>query len=265
MKQTASVISDFFQNLGLTEDETLVYTTLSHRGSLTPLELSRITKLPRTRIYRIIEMLKGQGIAEEILDEHRSMVKASDTSQLETLVNDRKHTADRLLSQFPIVSQTLTATISVNPGQTKVQFYRGKNGLRQMAWHTLRARGELVGFTYRDLAEVVGSDFINDWRHTFTDKGMKMRDIYSVHWLESIKNRSNQDSQTKGIESRYIDSKILDVQMQIDIYNDVIAQYTWHEGEIFGVEIYNPKTAAFHRQIFEIVWNLATSIKKKSA
>lgn len=43
----------------------------------------------------------------------------------------------------------------------------------------------------------------------------------------------------------------------MDIYNDVIGIYSWHEGEVFGVEIYNEKVATMHKQLFEIVWKIA--------
>jgi len=56
--------------------------------------------------------------------------------------------------------------------------------------------------------------------------------------------------------SRFIPEQMLRVNVQMDIYNDVVAQYSWHEGDVFGVEIYNAKTAHFQRQLFEIVWKL---------
>ena len=33
--------------------------------------------------------------------------------------------------------------------------------------------------------------------------------------------------------------------------------YNWYEGEVFGVEIQNEKIAAFQKQLFNIVWQMA--------
>ncbi|EKD96520.1 MAG: hypothetical protein ACD_24C00009G0001 [uncultured bacterium] len=43
----------------------------------------------------------------------------------------------------------------------------------------------------------------------------------------------------------------------MDIYNDVLALYNWHKGEVFGVEIYNDKITAMQKQIFEVLWKMA--------
>ncbi|MBI5452275.1 hypothetical protein HY945_02345 [Candidatus Gottesmanbacteria bacterium] len=43
----------------------------------------------------------------------------------------------------------------------------------------------------------------------------------------------------------------------MDIYNEIVSIYHWHEGEIFGVEIYNEKVANMQRQLFEMVWRMA--------
>ena len=57
-------------------------------------------------------------------------------------------------------------------------------------------------------------------------------------------------------QSRYLPSSILSIDHQTDIYDDVVAFYNWHEGEVFGVEIYNDKVASMQRQIFEILWGM---------
>ena len=57
--------------------------------------------------------------------------------------------------------------------------------------------------------------------------------------------------------SPVIPSQILNISHQMDTYDDVLAMYNWHQGEIFGVEIHNDKVAQVQRQIFEIVWKLA--------
>ena len=40
----------------------------------------------------------------------------------------------------------------------------------------------------------------------------------------------------------------------IIVYNDVVAFYSWHKGEIFGVEIQNQDIAQLQKQVFELLW-----------
>lgn len=60
----------------------------------------------------------------------------------------------------------------------------------------------------------------------------------------------------KYFQSGYIPSALLNFNHQVDIYNNVVSFYNWHEGEVFRVEIYNDKIARMHKQLFEIVWKL---------
>ena len=56
---------------------------------------------------------------------------------------------------------------------------------------------------------------------------------------------------------RYLSPEVVDISVQMDIYNDTLAIYSWHEDEVFGVEIHNKKIADMQRQIFEALWNSA--------
>lgn len=251
-------ISDFFKGLGFNEEETRVYIALNERGILTTLELSRATGISRTQVYRLLEDLKSRGVVEEVVDEHRIMARAIDVEHLYNLVKTQKQQVSLLDHLFPDIKQLLTANTTQKDTDTKVQFYRGKNGLRQMVWHTLRTESDIVGYTYRDISEIIGEDFMQDWVDSFVNKKLFMRDIYSDHFIKSFReSKRHIDLPDKYNLARYISPKILDVHLQIDIYNDVTAHYNWFEGETFGVEIYNAKIASFHRQIFEIIWKQA--------
>ncbi|MBU1326799.1 hypothetical protein KKB64_01075 [Patescibacteria group bacterium] len=252
---TSDKLHQFLSLLGFSPDEITLYLTLAQKGMLTTLELSRTTGIGRTQVYRLIENLKAKGAAEEVIDEHRRLAKAVEAGELLRLIKEKVHQSQQLQELFPQVQQLLQARVGENQADTKVLFYRGKQGLRQLIWHTLRAHHEVVGYTYRSIEEYVGSDFMLDWRDSFVRKGLVLRDIYSEEYLTSRRQVPWPVGFPKtNFRSRFISQKLLRVNLQMDIYNDVVAQYNWHEGEVFGVEIYNRKIADFHRQLFEIVW-----------
>lgn len=94
---------------------------------------------------------------------------------------------------------------------------------------------------------------------------MKVHDIYSDQyfkykedWLKKHKHKPEGD--WSFWESRYISEKILKVDQNIDIYNDVVAYYHWDGEESFGVEIYNERVAEFHKQIHRVLWKLAKPV-----
>lgn len=254
MTQTNDVIQTFLTLLGFKPEETTIYLTLTQKGALTVLELSRTTGISRTQVYRIVEEMEAKGFIEQIIDEHRKLAQPVPVRELAPLIRQRQSEAVEAERLFPGVRELLEANVGTNQADTKVLFYRGKQGLRQLVWHTLRAQKTVLGYTYRRLEEYLGEDFMGDWRDSFVRKGLLMRDIYSDEYLESIAPTGHIPHSTAHYVSRYVTNTLLTVNLQMDIYNDVVAQYNWHEGEVFGVEIYNSKITGFHKQLFEIVW-----------
>lgn len=254
-------LNQFLTLLGFDPEEITLYLTLAQKGTLTTLELSRASGINRTRVYRLLESLKGKGAVEEVIDEHRHLAKAVEASELLQLVQEKIHQSKQLQTLFPQVQELLRGQVGENQADTKILFYRGKHGLRQLIWHTLRARREIVGYTYRSIEEYIGQEFMLNWRDSFVRKKLVMRDIFSEEYLTSRREIPWPVGFSKAnFKSRFITQKQLRVNLQMDVYNDVVVQYNWHEGEIFGVEIYNKKVAEFHRQLFELVWAHAKPI-----
>jgi hypothetical protein len=206
--------------------------------------------------------MRHAGLVEEIIDENRKLVQAVSPENLENLVRKQESKAEELRDSFSSIKHLITSQASqVQPG-TKVLFYRGQRGIQQLAWNALRAKGELIGYTYRSWEEALGEKVVKNWYVEAYETGFKMRDIYSDSLLESKASKYKvYDSLPEKLKdfsrSRYIPKEVFNIDHQLDIYNDVVAFYNWHEGEIFGVEIYNEKVAKMQRQLFELVWSQA--------
>lgn len=248
---------DFFIRLGLSEEEAILYLTLTRKGILTALQLSRLTAINRTRVYRLLDRMKSIGLIEEVVDAHRTLTKAAGSDKLEQLLREQESKTQYLKKLFPEVIEIISGRETlVQPG-TKVLFYRGKEGIRQQVWNTLRTKGKLLGYSYRPLIELIG-DYYLKWYEEWLSRKLYMIDIYSDSYLKSKKpwHYDSSTRPTKYIHSRYIPSSILDINHQVDIYNDVVSYYNWFEGDVFGVEIYNEKIASMQRQFFQIVWKM---------
>ncbi|MBI4067093.1 helix-turn-helix domain-containing protein [Candidatus Gottesmanbacteria bacterium] len=252
-----NIIKDFLLNLGLTPEESAIYSTLLEKGPQTVLEISRNSGLDRTGVYRHLEKLQSRGIIEEIIDENRKMYAAADMSALEFLVKEKENQVRKLQESLPLIDKIITSREGDHQPGTKVLFYRGKDGIKQQVWNTLRADKICLGYTYRKLGELIG-DFYIRWLDEWVARKLLFRDIYSDDYLKSLKVQTINPHIPPGhFESRYISPDVLNINHQYDIYNDVISIYNWHEGEVFGVEIYNQKIADMQRQLFEIVWQSA--------
>lgn len=257
-------VKEFLNRLGLTDDEARLYLVLNQSGPSTILNLSRQSGINRTKVYRIIESMQKEGIIEEIIDQYKKIIKAVSIETLELLIKEQESKSKYLRDTFPTVSNLIARQKLASQPGTKVLFYRGAQGIKQQVWNTLKTEGELLGYSYRPLSELIGK-YYEEWYEEWIKRNLKMRDIYSDSYIEGKKSvRQKIDSldfKSKNIISRYIPSKILNITHQMDIYNEVVSIYHWYEGGVFGVEIYNEKVASMQKQLFEIVWRIAENLK----
>jgi sugar-specific transcriptional regulator TrmB len=244
-------LTTYLRSLGFSHDEALIYVTLTEHGSSTPLQLARFTRINRTRVYRTVEGMANKKLATLEIGDHTTMISAAPLDMLEDIIRKKQQKAADLAREYPAISRVLDSLSAEQTADTKVKFYRGRHGIEQMVWNVLKAKSEVVGYTYRDLADFVGKKFMDEFAAEFVRRNLTMRDIYGDEYM-----RGNKDSQNwQGhIQSRYLSEKILVIPHQMDIYDDTVSFYNWQEGEVFGVEIYNPKVALHQKQLFELAW-----------
>jgi sugar-specific transcriptional regulator TrmB len=259
--QNLDTIIKFLSFLGLDFEESKIYLTLLEKGGMTVLEISRITKVSRTNVYRLVEKLKTEGLIEEIQRSSKKILMPVGAHKLEMLVKEQESKAEYLRKFLPELSTIIPATNSISQPETKVMFYKGVEGIKQMVWNTLKAEGECVGYSYRTIAEIVGEDFAESWYTEFRFRKLRFRDLIGDEYLKSINQESPRKVDNPNFDSRFISKDVLDINHQVDIYNDIVAYYTWHEGEIFGVEIHNKKVAKLQKQLFEAIWRLGVTLE----
>lgn len=254
-------ILEFLKGLGLTEEEVKIYLGLINKGPQTVLELSRVVKIPRTTLYRQIERLKKEGVIEEIIDQYKSKVEAVSGDRFEHLVREKEYQIAKLKGLLPEVLPLFQGSQSINQPGTKVLFYRGVEGIKQMIWNVLRCKEVYRGYTFQNWQDLVGEELVEQWSYEFEAKGIPAYDLCSDEYLQN-RLKTRHFGVWNNWERRYIPSKKLTIDHQIDIYNDVVAFYHWEDGEVFGVEIHNQKIANLQKQIFDILFESAQPMSR---
>lgn len=255
-----SRVRELLTNLGLNYDEVAVCSALVGKIPISTLALARATGIPRTNVYRILESLKVKGLVAEIVDEKRTLVKAADYSRFEFLVSREKEKAASLENLLPEVKEALSSPVGQSAPDTKVLFYRGKDGLWQQVFNELRAKDEIVGYTLLSFEDIVGKKLAQKYREERLLMDIKSREILAdddKYLTSETLKYMRQSALFKNYEARYLPRQKMKINHNLVIYNDVVSFLNWYEGEIFGVEIYNRNIADLQRQIFNLLWPTA--------
>src|SRR3972149_11303476 len=226
------IINKFLRSLVFDTEEITVYIKLLELSLTTPLKLSKATQVNRTKVYRIIEKLNKMGIIEIVIDERGINVKPASVYHLELLMKEREAQNNFLRESFPTVANIFNQIYNSAQPDTRVVFYRGSEGIKQMVWNVVTGtKKEAVGYTYRRLEEITGAKFGSKWREERVARKLLFRDIYSDEYLSSTEKLMRERSDImnyslKNFQSKYIPAQVLNINYQSDIYGDVVNFYS---------------------------------------
>lgn len=260
MLTDVAAIRTYFAKLGLEPEVADIYLALHTHGPQTISALSRNSKVERTRIYRLIDHLLASNLIEVESHHKRGIIKAAPIANLNILIAQKEQELRSLQDELELIQQVLARNSLSNPA-TRVQFYSGKEGVRQMLWNELRAKGELVGYTNRILEEATGKKFMEHWTNEFEARGMKARILLNDEFVkgwQAGKNTIGTGRRVKNMAYNYLPDSVFKITHLSNIYDDVVAYYQWKDGDVFGLEIYNKDIADAQRAFFEILWAKST-------
>jgi sugar-specific transcriptional regulator TrmB len=252
--QLVSILTKF----GLDSSESYVYLTLLQHSVQTPLQLSRLTNINRTTLYRILERLVSLGLVQEILGHKTTSFQASDPKNIQILLTKKRLELDRLTQDFSQILPQLSSLQNTSLSPTKVLYFHGRNGLKQLLWNTLSATTEVIGYGYGNWNDGIGKDFAEKIRQGYVDHHIFTRELQNNEQRLVDKDYTSVLPYLETYYScRYLPQNKIDIHHDTYIYNHTFSFYHIYQGEFFGVEIHNAQIAKTQRQIFDILWSTA--------
>lgn len=246
--------------LGFKEEDARIYLLLRESSSLTALQISRNLELPRTRVYRILDNLLKLGLVVSHLDSRGQRYEAADHEQLEALVAQKEFEAKTFKRNLEVLEEQLSHLPNMSNKSSKVLYYQGVEGLKQVTWNSLKAKGELLTMEVSDMNAFLDKAYAEDMRLRFIDNKVKIRTLTNAAKIPPWTAVAHEMVE-KYWTIRHIPEKHMRINFEILIYNDVYALYRYQGKDIFCVEIYNKELAEMQRQVFEFMWRSAKRFK----
>lgn len=243
------------EELGLSEDEIALYLFLLEHGTHTPLEASRGSGLNRSKIYRIVDVLKAKGLISESPDGWGRTIQATDPSNLELLLFKKEKDLESQRGLLPSLIETLASFGSSTGTDFEVKHYKGVEGLKQMLWNELRSK-EILTFDQGNINPMVGKTFGEKMRQEAVNRKQK---IFAITNSSTHGTETNVDGyDEKVFFERNVSKDLLHIQHHIDIYGNAISIYNWKDTDTpAGIEIINKPLADMYRQMFWHYWEMA--------
>lgn len=250
--------------IGLTQEESSLYLVLLEHGALGVLESSKLLNIPRTTTYRIVQSLQSKGFLKEIVSSRGKLYSAIMPSEMQFLVQEKESQLlefKKSLAELQSVSSNMFASIL----KTQVKYYKGKDGLKQIIWNSLKAKDEIVGYSEFGRVDIVGKSFYSKYVKEFKEIYKLQDRVISnqrciPYYQEYVQGKPSHQLDADSL--RILSEEIFYVSGDHSLYNDIYSISYWKESEIVGVEIQNAELVKLHKSIFEILWNLSKPIEK---
>lgn len=256
-------LHDYFARLGLRPEIADIYLALHTHGAQTLSGLARISGVERVQIYRLLDELKTTGLVEVETHYKRSILRAAPFENTKQLLYKRDQELRDLKRDFLPLAESFSSTV-LDSATTRVRFYEGIDGLKQMAWNQTRGKGENLSILYdspqHDRAK--NFEFFARWVHECNRRDIRFRGIIGEHFIQSqqIWYATHSNERLRHWESRFISEHDFPIPYSMVIYDDTVLYYNWSSTHISGVEITNSAIARIQRQLFELLWQRAEPI-----
>lgn len=246
------------RELRLSEDEAKVYVELL-RSPKTHLRVSRITGIDRSKVYRIVSDLEKRSLVARRTDDRGTFLTAADPSQLEIELVSREEAVRYQRQLYTSLIPMLSNLQESSDSKFALRSYEGYEGFKQMLWHELNAKNEVILYGNGAL-----EDLVPEPRWAEKHRQIHLKAGYKVRELVNEKNKEHFTSQPEFLKlysCRHIPRDIVALDSQVAVYNDTVSIYHWRKEQKVGVEIVNSAHAQMMRELFEKYWSAGTPLK----
>jgi hypothetical protein len=250
-------------DLNLDIDEAKLYVELLVAPN-THLQLARATGINRTKVYRLIENLEKRSLVSRRTDDRGTFLIANDPSVLEMDLVYQEEQMHRRRDAFDRLVDGVRDLDGAGPGFA-VQTYEGVEGFKQMQWHELRCKNEVLVLGSMTVEQLgISHRWAEKFRARTVDEGYRVRELFNRS--DHISGFTRNEAFLDLYEARLMPVENLPLPdgTPMVVYNSTVAVYQFKDDRRVGVEIINAAYAQTMRHIFEYYWTHGRPLENHS-
>lgn len=252
-------LTSYLINVGLSKDAAKTYVALYKLGPASALQLCRKTELSRTQTYRCLEELEKQTLVSSEQLSYGTIYTALPLSEIEGLLSSREAETAKLkndLSSMVSLAQSYIGAGSAD--EVKVRHYYGIAGIKQVNWNLTRAEKEYFVLEMSHITDHFDQTFGSRHRERQLERNLISYDLTNS---TSVTKEELMPVKLENTHYRHIDPKILTINFEMYIYNDVVTLIDYDIAASWAIEIHHAGLNTMMRQIYTALWSLGKPIK----
>lgn len=236
------------QSIGLSKNESLVYSSLVKLGSSPATEVIRSTKLHRNTTYETLYKLVEKGLVYSTSIDERKVFDVAHPSELIKMIEDKKSQIAQMEESVKKILVTIDDIRKVSQQEeAKTTVISGAKGLQSVINDMSESTTEVLELARGSgIREALGDTFCEQINRAININKVKFRVIQP----ENCRNCSDL------IDSKYVSSKFVNEKVKKPsstfIWEDKVFIVFWEQE--LGTLMQDPNAAKRHKEYFEHCW-----------
>jgi len=253
-----TLITEHLSKLGVEPEAVTIYLELVKQGYTSALELSRTTKISRTQVYRHLEALQRYGLASAEQLSYGTLYRPMPIENIEGLLANLEAEAAAIRRDLGTMAATLQAIAGGSGPKATIQHYYGIPGLKQANWNVTKAKKEFKVFEAAHISMHHDQAFARRFRERVIERKLTSYDLTNDIVVYAKDIEPYEPSRTFV---RHIDPKVLTINFEVVLYNDVVLLLDYNQENAMAVEIHHPTLNAMMTQLFDAMWHQAKPLE----
>ncbi len=256
-------VKEKLKELGLSDNEVMVYLFLIKRDKCSIQVISKKTNIPRSTIYETLRSLLDKGLIEEVIEHKKKEYKAYPLKILKHNFEEEQVRLEKNIKNLDILENTISSLGVYSTDDFEIRKYSGKAGAKQLLWNSLAAKDTVYVYSYFGRTKYVGVNFYESFVRESKNRQIKERVI--INPTQRVidlfrKDNGTPRARTKSEDVRLIDINKINIQGETLIYNNVFATVYLDREDIVGFEIESKSFVEMQRLIFDANWERAEKL-----
>lgn len=231
-------------SLGLNEKEAKVYLTLLSMSRATAYYIALKSGLKKPTTYVILEDLVKKGFVLKVPQEKKSLYIAKSPQECISLIQQKINEAKDILPELMAIQKK-------DAGKTRVSYYEGIEGIKEVYNDTLKYGKEFVAFGSEDVVKNLGYDWMSQFIKNRVKKNIFVRSILPT--TEYFTEELLKKDQAELRSMKFVPQEEFPFSIEIDVYGD--SKVSLISGkEMMGTIIESTEVHDTMKLIFELLW-----------
>ena len=244
------------QQLGLNQNESLIYGLLLKHGSMKASDIEDLAKIGRGNVYNVLTSLQKHTLVLPI-EGKQTRFQPVNPMELRKLLDQKMAETKALESVFRAQLPDLTSAFNLSTGKPAIQIFEGLEGAKQALHASLQSKTEIL--TYFDVSSLKG--LMAETNKRYVKKRIERKIPKRIIVADSKEAHVFFEQQnTIFTKVAFLKNYPEQHASAMEIYDDTISYLTLVDEKRISILLKDHHIYKMHKQQFDYLWSQATEI-----